>query len=176
MLAASAYMIVFRIVHIVVGVVWVGGLALLVLFIQPSARSLGPAGGPFVQELLARRRLPTYLLSAGGITIAAGLFLYWRDWRATGSLSDWVSSRYGLVLTIGSFSSLVGFFIGLLGVKPTTDRLLSLAASLAAVPPPPPPERAAELQALQLRARRLATTVLVFLVLAVVAMATARYW
>lgn len=176
MLAASAYMIVFRIIHILAGVFWVGSLFLLVAYIQPSAKSLGPAAGPFVQELLARRKLPAFLLSAGGVTIVAGMFLYWRNWQAIGSLGDWVGTRYGAVLTVGALAAVAGFLVGLLGVKPTLDRMLPMAAQLASAGAPPPPERAAEVQALQLRARRLAIVVLTLLVLSVLAMATARYW
>jgi uncharacterized membrane protein len=176
MIATSAYMIVFRIIHILAGVVWVGGLFLLVAYIQPSSKSLGPAAGPFVQELMARRKLPIFLLSAGAVTIGAGVFLYWRDWQAVGSFGDWVATDYGAVLTIGALAAVAGFLVGALGVKPTMDRMLPLAAQLASGEAPPPPERVAEVQALQLRARKLAITVLALLVLATLAMATARYW
>jgi uncharacterized membrane protein len=176
MLGTSAYMIVFRMVHILAGVVWVGGLFLLVAYIQPSARTLGPPAGPFLQELLARRKLPSFLLSAGGVTIVAGLFLYWRDWQAAGSLGDWVGTSYGAALTAGALAAVAGWLVGLLWVKPTMDRMLPLAARLASAGAPPSPEQAAEITHLQVRARRLAILVLTLLVLSVLAMATARYW
>lgn len=155
---------------------WVGGLTLLVLYIQPSAKSLGPSAGPFVMELLARRKLPIFLLAAGAVTIVAGSFLYWRDWQAVGSLGDWVDTRFGATLTVGAGAAVAGWLVGLLGVKPTVDRMLGLAMQLASAGGPPPPERAAELQALQVRARQLAVVVLVLLVVSVLAMAIARYW
>jgi uncharacterized membrane protein len=176
MLAVTPYMLVFRIIHIVLGVTWVGGLALVVLFIQPSARSLGPAGDAFVRELLVKRRLGDFLLAAGGATIAAGLFLYWHDLHAAGSLGDWLSLRFGLALTIGATAALTGWLVALLVVRPTLNRVFSLAASLAAGDQPPPPERVAEMQILQLRVRRLTITVFGFLLVTVLAMATARYW
>ena len=175
MVALSGYMIVFRIVHILAGVVWVGGVTVLVLYIQPSAKSLGPAGGPFVMELLDRRKLPIFLLGAGAVTIVGGGFLYWRDWHAAGSLSDWLNLRFGATLTIGAVAALAAWLIGLLGVKPTVERMLGLAKQLAAAGGPPPPERAAELQALQLRSRRLAIVVLVLVVIGALAMSIARY-
>jgi len=55
MVATSAYMIVFRTLHILAGVVWVGSFTLLVIYLQPSARTLDPAAGPFIQELVGRR-------------------------------------------------------------------------------------------------------------------------
>jgi len=175
-IAASAYMIVFRIIHVLAGVIWVGGVFMVVAYIQPSASKLGPPAGPFVQELLARRRLPTFLVTMGAVTIAAGMFLYWRDWQAVGSLGDWVGTRYGAVLTFGSVFAIGGWLVGLLGVKPTLDRMLPLAAELAAAGAPPPPERLADVQSLQSRARLLSRIVLALLIVAVLSMATARYW
>lgn len=176
MVATSAYMIVFRVLHILAGVIWVGALFLMVTFLQPTAKSLGPAAGPFLQELMARRRLPVFMLATGAVTIAAGLFLYWRDWQAAGSLGDWIGTRYGAILTVGSVAALLGWLIGLFGLKPLQQRMLQLAAQVAAAGGPPPPDRAAELQSLQVRTRRLALIILTLLVVAVLAMATARYW
>ena len=172
----STYMVVFRMVHILAGVVWVGGIFLVVAFLQPSAASIGPAAGPFVQEILGRRRLPVFLLTAGAVTIGAGLLVYWRDWQLTGSLGDWIGSRYGAVLTIGAVVAIVAWFIGLLALKPTIERVLSLAGALAKGETPPPPERMAELQRLQARTRQLARLILTLLVFAVLAMASAEYW
>ena len=57
MLASDAFMVVFRIVHILAGVAWVGSVFLLVVFVQPSAAAIAPASAPFMNELLGRRRL-----------------------------------------------------------------------------------------------------------------------
>jgi uncharacterized membrane protein len=176
MIAASVYMIVFRALHILAGAIWVGALTLLVLYLQPTAKAIGPAAGPFMQELIAKRRLPNFILGMGAITIVAGGFVYWHDWDAFGSLGDFLDTNFGLVLTIGAVLAIVGLMIGGLGVKPTTDRMMALAGRLSAAGVPPSPEDAAALLALQRRARRLAITVLTLLVIAVLAMATARYW
>ena len=176
MIAASSYMIVFRIVHILAGVLWVGGLGLFVLYLQPAAKSLGPAAGPFVMELVVKRKLPNYLLALGAFTIVAGGFLYWHDWQAAGSLGDWLDLTVGKVLTVGALAALVGWLMGLLLVKPTVQRMMRLAGQLASAGGPPSPEQAAELQGLQLRARQLSITVLALLVFSVLAMSTARYW
>jgi uncharacterized membrane protein len=175
MVGLAEYMILFRILHILAGVAWVGGLILLVLYLQPSAKSIGPAAGPFMMELLAKRKLPIFLLMAGAVTIVAGGFLYWHDWHAAGSLGDWLDIRFGATLTIGAVAALVAWLIGLFGVKPTVDRMMGLAKKIAASGGPPPPEQATELQALQLRSRRLAILVLVLAVTGAVAMSIARY-
>ena len=43
MLAADTFMIVFRFLHIVTGVAWVGSAFLFVGFIGPSAAEVGPS-------------------------------------------------------------------------------------------------------------------------------------
>lgn len=176
MVALSTFMLVFRTIHILGGVIWVGGVSLVVMFIQPSASAIGPAAGPFVQELLGKRKLPVRLLGVGAITIVAGLLVYWHDWQASGSLGDWVGSRFGAVLTVGAGLAIVAWLIGLLAIKPAIARALALGAEIASAGSPPPPEKLAEAQRLQARSRSLAQLILVLLVLAVLAMASARYW
>jgi uncharacterized membrane protein len=176
MVAASVYMIVFRAFHILAGVAWVGGLTLLALYLQPSAKAIGPAAGPFMRELVMKRRLPNYLLGMGAVTIVAGGFVYWHDWDAFGSLGDFVGTAFGTALTVGALVAVVAWVIGLVAVKPATMRAMALAGQLASAGAPPTPEQMAEVQAAQRRARRLTILVLVLLVIAVLAMATARYW
>ena len=176
MLATGAYVIVLRILHILGGVAWGGSVFLLVVFVQPSSASIGPAAGPFMQEFLGRRKFVNYILWIAAGTILAGLLLYWRDWRAIGSFSDWVGTRFGLILTIGGLSAIIAFGIGLLGTKPGVDRLMALGRQVAEAGGPPAPEVLAEIPRLQARLKVLARTSLAFIVIAVLAMSTARYW
>jgi uncharacterized membrane protein len=75
MIAADVTMIVFRIVHITAGVAWAGSVFLFVVFVQPSAAAIAPAGAPFIAELLGRRRLVDRLLLFAAVTIAGGALL-----------------------------------------------------------------------------------------------------
>ncbi len=175
MLAESVYLLVFRIVHIAAGVAWGGAVFLFVVFVQPSAAALGPAAAPFMAELLGKRKLVDWILLVATITIAGGLFLYWHDWHDYGSFGDWVGLTYGLVLTVGALAAIVAFLIGLFGTRPGVTRLMALGRQ-AAEAGGPTPELAAEIQRLQARLKVLARTSLAFLAIAVIAMATARYW
>lgn len=176
MLGASAYLIVFRILHIVAGVAWAGSVFQFVVFVQPSAAAIGPAAGPFMQELLGRRKLVNKILWLAAFTIVGGLFLYWRNWQDAGSLGDWVGTPFGRGLTIGSISAIVAFLIGLLGTKPGVDRLMALGRQAAGAGGGPSPELAQEIQRMQARLGVLARTNLAFVTVAVLTMATARYW
>ena len=176
MVATSTFMIVFRILHIAAGVAWAGSVFLFVVLIQPSAAAIGPAAGPFMMELLGKRKLVSWLLSLAGSTIVAGLFLYWKDWHDYAGLGDFVSSRYGFALTLGAAAAIGAFLIGLFGTRPNVARLLALAARAATSEGGPPPEVAQEIPKVQARLKVLARTALALIAVAVLAMATARYW
>lgn len=176
MIAADVTMIVFRVIHILAGVAWAGSVFLFVAYVQPSAAAIAPAGAAFMAELLGRRRLVDQLLTFGAITIAGGAVLYWRDWDAAGSFGDWIGTRFGAVLTVGAAAAITAFLIGLFGTRPGVHRLLVLGREIAGAEGPPAPEQTAELQRLQARLTVLGRTILTLITIAVLAMATARYW
>jgi uncharacterized membrane protein len=165
-------MLVFRIVHILAGVAWAGSVVLFVVFVQPSAGAIGPAAGPFMSELLGKRRLTNAILGMAAVSIIGGLFLYWHDWHVYGSLGDWVGSRFGLAVTIGAIAGIAAFLIGLLGTRPRVGRFLALSGQAAEAGGPPP----AELVRLQTQLKGLARTSLALIGVSVLAMSTARYW
>src|SRR5713226_5981083 len=115
-------MLLFRLIHIAAGVAWAGSVFLFVVFVQPSAAAIAPAGAPFMGELLGKRRLVDRILGLAAATIVGGLFLYWKDWHLYGSFGNWVGSRLGLGLTIGAISAIVAFLIGLVGTRPGVER------------------------------------------------------
>jgi hypothetical protein len=174
-LADSAYMLVFRIVHIMAGVLWVGSVFLLTTSITPAAEAIAPAGAPLLGELLGKRRLVDRIIGLGAITVVAGLFLYWHDWHLFPSFGDWLSSRFGGSLTIGMVSALIALGIGGSITRPNARRLLALGAEVAASGAPPTPEVASEIGAIQHRLKVAARLGLGFLLFAVVAMSVARY-
>jgi hypothetical protein len=171
-LAASVYMIVFRIVHIVAGVAWGGSVVLFVVFVQPSAGAIGPDAAPFMGELLGKRKVTNAILGMAAVTIIGGLFLYWHDWHLVGSFGDWVGSRWGLALTIGAIAAIAAFLVGLFGTRPRVARFLMLSRQAAEAGGPPP----AEVGILQKQLKVLARTSLALIGVSVLAMSTARYW
>jgi uncharacterized membrane protein len=175
MLAVDWFVAVFRIVHILAGVFWVGSVFLLVMFVQPSAAAIAPAGAPFMTELLGKRRLIDRIIGLAVITIAAGLVLYWHDWHLVGSFGDWIGSHFGATLTVGMLAAIGALAIGLAVTRPNLVRFLAIGRQVAESGAPPSPEVAAEMGAIQTRLRNAARASLVLLVVAVLAMSTARY-
>lgn len=175
MLAASTYMAIFRVVHIVAGAIWVGSVFLFVVYVQPSAAAIGPAGAPFLAEFLGKRRVADGIITSAVITVIGGLFVYWRDWQIYGSFGDWVGSTFGLTLTIGALSSIVALGLAVFVTRPNVMRMLTLGRQAAEAGGPPSPEVAAEMGAIQARLKVVARVSLALLLIAVALMAVARY-
>jgi hypothetical protein len=166
-------MVVLRVVHILAGVFWVGAALTTLLFIQPTAREVGPAAAPFMTHLAGRKRLIDFVLSAAGLTVLAGLLMYW---RVSGGLDgDWLTSAPGISLTVGALCAIAAFSLGLSVVRPTIMATLAIGRDVAASGGPPTPEQAAELQALQKRGKAVGQVIVPLLVFAVIGMAAARY-
>jgi uncharacterized membrane protein len=174
MLATDAPMVFLRIVHIVTGVIWVGSLFVVVVFVQPSAATLGPAGAPFMSEL-RRRRFVDVVFVAALFTVVAGSLLYWHDWRMYPSFGGWIGSSFGTWLTVGAVLAIAGLGVAGLVTRPTIVRLVSLGKQVAASGGAPTPETAARIGALQRRLVVAERVSFSLVLLAVVAMASARY-
>jgi hypothetical protein len=171
-LPMDLYLVVLRIVHIVAGVFWVGSALTIFLFLQPAAREVGPAAGPLMQNLGQKRRLPDITLGAAGLTILAGLLMYW---RVSGGLDgDWIGSATGFAITLGALSAIAAVIFGASVVRPSMLRAGAIAQQAAAAGGPTP-EQASEIQALQGKVRAAGTAIVPLLLFAVAAMASARY-
>src|SRR5205085_11521491 len=110
MIASDVPMVLLRIVHIGTGVIWVGSLFVVVMFVQPSAATLGPAGAPFMSELRRRRFVDVVFIDAV-FTVLAGSLLYWRDWHTFSTFGDWIGSSFGRTLTVGAVLALSGLAV-----------------------------------------------------------------
>jgi uncharacterized membrane protein len=169
-------MIVFRVIHILGGIAWGGAIFMTVFFLQPTAKAIGPAAGPFMRELLATRRLIDWVLAFAWVTIVAGGFVYWHDLDQADGLGHFLDSAFGLWLTIGAVAALVAVAIGMAATRPTIKRSLVVGGQVAQAGDQAPPELLKELGSLQAKGRSLAKVNLTFVVLAAFAMSTARYW
>jgi hypothetical protein len=137
MLAADASMVILRVVHFVTGVIWVGSLFVVVVFVQPSAAALGPAGAPFMSELRRRRFVDVVVIDAL-FTIGVGSFLYWNDWHTYPSFGDWIGSNFGAALTVGALLAISAIFVAGLVTRPTIGSHPSESRSLSQAEHPHP--------------------------------------
>ena len=166
-------MLVLRLIHIVGGVIWVGGMVLVAGFLFPAVRATGPHGGRVMQELMQRRRLPIYLGVAAGLTMLSGLVLYGRVAEATNGA--WASSRPGMAYGVGGLAAILGAVVGPAIAGRAGRKLAVLSERVEAAGGPPSAEQVSEMAALQARMGRAMQVVMVLLLVAAAAMATARY-
>lgn len=143
MLAASTFMIVFRLLHIVAGALWVGSAFLFVGFIGPAAAEVGPSAGPLLTAAVKKRKVAKIITWLGMITVTAGWIMSIEHASDFGSVGDWVGTNFGLGITIGAVLASVTFFVGYLGVGRNIERLVDMGDELAATGGPPSPEQQA---------------------------------
>jgi uncharacterized membrane protein len=176
MLATAIYVLVFRLIHILAAIFWVGSVALFTLFVAPAAAEVGPPAGPLVANLVVKRRVVRAIAGSGATTVVAGAFLYWHDWHTSGGLGNFLNTAFGKALTLGAVLALVALAIGISVVLPGVEGAVRLGGQIAAAGESATTEMRERLSALQLRNRRASRTVLVLLLLAAAAMATAQSW
>ncbi len=170
------FYVVFRLLHIVAGVLWVGSAFLFGAFIGPAAAEVAPTAGPLFGVLVHKRKLPKVIVGLGAVTVVAGWILWLGRMNDYGGIGDWVGTTFGRVLTIGAILATIAFFVGWLGIGRNVERLVALGDQIAAGGGPPTAEQSAEMGRVQ-RALEVSGKVdLALLLLAVAAMSTARYW
>ena len=164
---------VLRILHIAIGVFWVGSVVFLSVFLTPSLRAAGPAGGAVMQQLMGARRMPLWLMGASVITLLSGIGLYWHD--SGGFQSAWLASGPGKTFGLGGAIGIVAAVIGMAVNAPTARRLATIVAGAQAAGRPPTADEQATMGRLQARLSSASTVTSIMLVLATMLMAIARY-
>jgi uncharacterized membrane protein len=164
--------IVLRIVHIFFGVFWAGAVMFLNLLVGPSITAAGPDGFKVMREL-NKRRFMHAILGSGAFNILSGLDLMRRD--SANFSSGWFHSPMGMGLSTGMLAAIIAFLIGLLAINPAMKRLGALSGQMMAAPPEARPAMVPQVEAARARLIAFGKVGMLFLVIAVLAMATARY-
>jgi hypothetical protein len=166
-------LLVTRIVHVGFGVFWAGTIFFMVFLLEPSVRSVGPDGGR-VMGALQQRGFLTIMPVVALLTILSGAFLYWQVFAGVGM--EWITTPFGTALTIGGIASLLAFGQGFFLMRPASLKIGVLVASMGSVSDDPERETVlAEIAGLKARSRTHARWVALWLGIAVLTMAIARY-
>jgi len=176
MIATAPFFLVFRFFHIVAGVLWVGSTFLFFVFVGPSADEVGPSAQPVLTAAVKKRKAVKVITGLGLVNVVGGWVLWLKNMSLYGSLSDWVSSRFGLVLTIGGVLATIAAVLGLMTVAPGLERLIDAGNAVTRSGDAPSADQQARIDQLRNGLKRHGAIDLVLLLLAVTAMATARYW
>ncbi|MGH9419576.1 MAG: hypothetical protein ACRD3J_06355 [Thermoanaerobaculia bacterium] len=166
-------MIVLRLIHIICGVFWVGTVFVIAWFLMPAQRATGLAGVSFIEELMIRKKLRVYLILTMVLTILSGLAMYARFMMITHG--QWGSSTMAKVLGFGAICGIVAGGIGASSGKRSGEKLIAVADAVRSSGGTPSAAQQAELQAIGNKAASEMKLVAALLVIAVAAMASARY-
>jgi uncharacterized membrane protein len=166
-------MIVLRLFHIFSGVLWAGGVAMLAWFIIPSVEGSGPAGAGVMKFLLVKTKFGPYFPVLAVLTVLSGITMYW--WDGSRSTGTFYSSPMGITLSIGGLSGVIAMIFGGAVVGRASAGMARILRAIDAQGSPPTPQQATELGALRAKVTWASKIVLPMLLLAVIAMAIARY-
>lgn len=171
----NIYFILFlRIIHIVAGVLWVGSAILYLFFVEPTVKSIGVAGPQFVQHFVTKQRYPLYMNTISLLTILAGALLFWNT--SGGLQTAWLKTGPGWGFTIGSAVGIAVYFLGFFMLKPRGERLGALGKEIGMSGGAPNSAQAAELNKLGQEISKIERLDFIMLAVALLIMATARYW
>jgi uncharacterized membrane protein len=157
-----------RIIHIVAGVFWVGGVLMMTFFVSPTVGAMPAEGQKFIGYLMNNLKFSTRMSIAAGLSILAGMTLYALDARAGAA---WQRSGFAIGLSIGAGFALIGFVFGIL-LGRTNKAMAKLGAQFQGKPTS---EQMNQMQVIRKQQVTYSNISAATLILAVVFMATARY-
>jgi uncharacterized membrane protein len=71
-LAADPYMLVFRFLHIVGGVLWAGSTFLLTVFVARAAAAVAPSSGSMLHQLVVEQQVTKVITGIAITTVTSG--------------------------------------------------------------------------------------------------------
>jgi hypothetical protein len=164
------WVIVLRLIHIVAGVFWVGSSIITAVFIGPAVQATGEAGQKFLIHMVTKAHIDRAILGSAILTVLAGSILYLID--SGGLESAWIYSGPGWGFGIGGLFAVIGMIFG----SQVGKNLGTLANIGAQIQGKPSKDQLDQIQAAQKQLRFAGPISTVALILALVCMATARYW
>lgn len=165
--------VIFRFLHIGAGVFWAGSIIYLAVFILPAVKAAGPEGGKFMQVLSATRSLPNVMNVLALTTIFSGLILMWH--LSNGFDSYWMGSRFGIAVSTGMTTTIIGYLLGISINLPTIKKMAAMGKAIAASGAPPTPEQMEQIGAMRAKVGKVTVAIAHLLGITVIMMATARY-
>ncbi|MEK6596955.1 MAG: hypothetical protein AABY91_01380 [Gemmatimonadota bacterium] len=163
--------LIARALHIGLGVFWAGAMIFVATFLLPSIQEAGPDGAK-VTAGLARRRFIDIMPVVALVTVVSGFYLYWKS--STGLSPEYMGSRTGMAIGLGSVTALLALALGLATVRPSMKRAMELAQAAGAAAESRE-AILAEAQASRAKAAGAAKVVAWLLAATTIAMAGARY-
>lgn len=166
----NTLIIVLRIIHIVAGIYWVGAALLMNFVVGPSIGATGDAGRQFAGHMMTKTKFSMSMTVSVILVLVAGTWLYWID--SNEFTSAWMRSGAGIVFGVGAVFASIGAVAGFMNGG-NNRKLGALGAQIQGKPNP---EQLAQIQAIQKQQAMIIPLNTYTLLLAVLCMATARYF
>ena len=160
--ALNAEIIFLRLLHIVPGVIWVGGIIFFAFVLQPSLSKTGSEYfGPVMQKLV--KPMQALIHSSAWMTIIFGVAM---AFRVRDPLFDFLwSTNWGVAIVLGFVTALIGYGLGLIAGR-YSKKIIAVSAVTSHDP---------EVWDLQNRSMLFSKMSALFVVLSVVTMAIAQH-
>jgi hypothetical protein len=166
-------MILLRLVHILLGIFWVGATIFTTFFLFPSLIG-DPATMGKVGQGLMRRRFMMIMPLVALFTILSGLAML----RVTsgGQMDAYMQTPAGRTFGMAGGIAILAFILGISLARPAGMKAAQLGAQMASVTDPAERTRLqSEMAALQKKSGMITVLVTVLLIIAAAGMAIARY-
>jgi uncharacterized membrane protein len=168
----DAGLLIARLIHVVGGVLWVGSMFFLVVFLTPAVGDVGPDGGK-VMGALMRRKLMVFTPVVAILTVLSGLYLYGRV--SAGFESAYMSSGPGMTYGLGAVAAILSFIVGVVYTRPAMANAMALSQRMANADPAERQDLAAQIEKYRSRGTNGGKLIIAMLLIAAVAMAVGRY-
>jgi uncharacterized membrane protein len=167
-----AEVIVLRLVHILGGIIWVGGMTVMAFFVMPVLTGLGPAAGP-VMAGLNQKKFPVIMPIIALLTILSGLRLLMID--SASFEGSYFQSPVGRMFAMAGGLAILAFLFGIIVVRPVMMKSMALGQQMASADATQKAKLEQEMGSLRKRGATANMIIFVMLLLAALGMATARY-
>ncbi len=145
--SVDTYMLIFRLIHIFAGAFWFGAGVFMIAFIEPTLKSTGASGQPFMRAFIKTTKFGVAMPVSAILTTIAGVALFYRV--SDHFNADWMGSTAGIVLSIGATAGLLAFLHGATMIGPNTSRMSRLMDELDQLQGPPSDELLGRMRKLQ---------------------------
>lgn len=161
-----------RIIHVLGGVIWVGSMFFMSVFLVPSMTEAGPEAGK-VMAALNRRKWMIIIPIIALLTMLSGIWLLWRV--SSGFNPAYMHSGPGRTYQLGGGLAILGFVVGLTMTRPAMVKVGKLTAEIANAAPDRREAIMAEIQRARARGALGSKIIGFLLIAAATLMALGRY-
>ncbi len=163
--------LILRVLHIAGGVLWVGAAVFYLFLLVPAVRSSEAAGQKLMKNL--GPRMGPFMGLVTTVTVVSGALLYARLF--TGGISFIWKTGAGAAFTVGALAALASYVIGSTVLGKSQEKIAELGEKMASAGGPPQPEQVTEMGRMQAALMKVYQIDFGLLVVALLAMAVARY-